>query len=222
MINDYIKFFKNDIVLIETPRLRLRRMSVKDRDDMFEYARREDVTRYLLWKPHKTSDHTKRYLAYVTGLYKSGNFYDFAVEYRENSKMIGTCGFASIDSANDCAEVGYVLSPDYWGKGIASEALGALLRFGFCDLRLNRIEARYMVENAASRRVMEKCAMTYEGTFRQKLLVKGEYRDIGVCSLLSSDYFLQNSHESALSQRRTRFLGFFTERYTRSIGVKEV
>ena len=209
MINDYTKFFKSDLATLETPRLRLRRMALSDRDDMYEYASRDEVTRYLLWKTHKTSDHTKRYLSYVVGLYKSGGFFDFAIEYKENGKMIGTCGFASLDPANDSGEVGYVLSPDYWGRSIATEALAAMLKFGFCDLELNRIEARYMSGNIASRRVMEKCAMTYEGMQRQKLFVKGEYRDIGICSILASEYFAKNKRESAISQRKARFLGFF-------------
>lgn len=206
MRKDYLNYFKNNTV-IETPRLILRRMSVRDRNDMYEYASRDEVTKYLLWRTHKTPEHTKRYLEYVVSLYRSGQFFDFAIEYRKNSKMIGTCGFASIDENNRCAEVGYVISPDYKGKGIASEALDAMLRFGFCDIGLNRIEARYMTENIASRRVMEKCGMTFEGIYKQKLFVKEEYKDIGVCALLASDYFKANELKSAVTRLCGNFLG---------------
>ena len=207
MRSDYLEFFKSDNTVIETPRLRLRKMSRRDKNDMYEYASRDSVTKYLLWRTHPDIEHTKRYLDYITTLYKSGDFFDFAVEYRENSKMIGTCGFASIDAANNSAEVGYVLSPDYWGQGIATEALTALLRFAFCDMKLNRVEARYMTENIASRRVMEKCGMTFEGVMRKKLLVKGSYRDIGVCSILSEEYFANNREGTALSKISGNFLG---------------
>lgn len=207
MRSDYLKFYKTDNTVMETPRLRLRRMSRRDVRDMYEYASIPDVSKYLLWRAHQSQEHTKRYIDYVVSLYRSGEFFDFAVEYRENGKMIGTCGFAAIDEKNDCAEVGYVLSPDYWGKGIASEALNAMLRFGFCDLEINRIEARYMTENTASRRVMEKCGMTFEGIFRKKLLVKEIYRDIGICSILAEDYFSKNERASALTHTNGRFLG---------------
>lgn len=204
---DYLHFFKSDNTVIETPRLRLRRMARRDKSDMYEYASRDIVTRYLLWRTHPDIEHTKRYLDYITTLYKSGEFFDFAIEYRENSKMIGTCGFAAIDEANNSAEVGYVLSPDYWGKGIATEALTAILRFAFCDIGLNRVEARYMTENIASRRVMEKCGMTFEGVYRKKLFVKGAYRDIGVCSILAEEYFKNNKEGTALAKISGNFLG---------------
>lgn len=207
MRNDYQNFFKTDNSVIETPRLRLRRMSVRDKSDMFLYASRDEVTKYLLWRTHKDEESTKRYLSYVVSLYRTGEFFDFAIEYRENGKMIGTCGFAAVDFQNDCAEIGYVISPDYWGKGIASEAVSAIMQFAFCDLDINRIEARYMTENAASRRVMEKCGMTFEGVFRKKLFVKGEYRDIGVCSMLAEEYFAKNEKKSALTRIRGHFLG---------------
>ena len=209
MINGYLKFFKTDENVIETPRLLLRRMRVSDRDDMYDYAKREEVTRYLLWKSHKTRDHTSRYLNYVVSLYKTGEFFDFAIEYKENRKMIGTCGLASVDPKNDSVEIGYVLSPDYWGKGIATEALGAILRFAFCDMRVNRAEARYMAENEPSRRVMEKCNMTFEGVQRQKIFVKEKYRDVGVCSILAEDYFKNNEDKSALSPKKARGLALF-------------
>jgi len=204
---DYLNFFKTDDTVIETPRLRIRRMAKRDKNDMYEYASRDIVTKYLLWRTHSDVEHTKRYIDYVTTLYRSGEFFDFAIEYRENSKMIGTCGFAAIDEANNAAEVGYVLSPDYWGRGIATEALTAILRFAFCDIGFNRVEARYMVENTASRRVMEKCGMTFEGVYRKKLFVKGSYRDIGVCSILSDEYFAKNREGTALSKIQGTFFG---------------
>ncbi len=212
MITNYTCFFKTDNTVIETDRLRLRRICRYDRDDMYDYARREEVSRYLLWSAHPDKDYTKKLIDHLLCLYRSGEFFDFAVEYRENGKMIGTCGFASVDEKNNCAEVGYVLSPDYWGRGIASEALGAFLRFGFCDLELSRMEARYMIENTASRKVMEKCGMTFEGIHRKKLLVKGGYRDIGVCSILAEEYFDKNEKKSALSKLPKRFLDLKVKR----------
>jgi ribosomal-protein-alanine N-acetyltransferase len=102
--------------------------------------------------------------------------------------MIGTCGFTRFDYPNDCGEIGYVLNSAYHGQGIATEVVSKIIEFGFCRLELNRIEAKYMVGNEASRRVMEKNDMTFEGIQRQRMLVKGQYRDIGVCALIKSDF----------------------------------
>lgn len=174
----------------------MRRLRVSDYLDMYEYSCLEQVTEYLLWYPHKNEEYTYRYLEHVQSEYRSGDFYDWAVVYKEHNKMIGTCGFTSFDTQNNSAEIGYVLNPLYWGIGLAAEAVTAVLEYGFSDLRLNRIEARYIVENHRSRRVMEKCGMTFEGIFRGAIYNKHEYKDIGICSILNREYkIFQNKNE---------------------------
>ncbi len=182
------QYFSKNTVL-ETERLILRKITQNDAYDMYEYACRPETSEYLLWSPHASLSSTKSLIETLRREYSAERFFDFAVIYKENMKMIGTAGFTSYDEKNECAEAGYVISPDYWYKGIAVEALSAILNFAFCELGLNRVEARYMVENVNSKRVMEKCQMSYEGCFRSKMLVKGSFRDIGVCSILASEYF---------------------------------
>lgn len=173
---------------MKTERLILRKILVRDTDDMFEYARRADVTRYLAWSPHPSRNYTKEYLEYIATRYAAGEFYDWAVTEAKTGKMIGTCGFTKFDYSSNSAEVGYVLNPVFWGRGYAHESLEAVLEFGFTNLKLNRIEARHMEGNYASRRVMDKVGMTYEGMLRQSLYVHGEYRNICVCSILNSEF----------------------------------
>ena len=173
---------------LTTPRLTLRRMLVADTDDMYEYACRQDVTKYLTWRPHPDRDYTREYLQYLGSRYASGMFYDWAVIYEPDCKMVGTCGFTSFNCTSDSAEVGYVLNPEYWGKGIATEALSRVLEFGFENMGLHRIEARFIQENERSRRVMEKVGMTFEGVMREGMLIKGVYQNIGICSILQSEW----------------------------------
>ncbi len=182
-----IKKFKN-IPVIKTERLTLRRMRVEDCHDMYEYSKREDVTEYLLWSPHPNRTHTRKYLEYIKTRYDDGEFYDWAVQLDSEQKMIGTCGFSSIDFANNSAEVGYVINPAYRGRGYAPEALLEIMMFGFLELNLHRIEARYMDGNDASRRVMDKLGMKYEGCARSSLFVKGQYRSIHTCAILSDEF----------------------------------
>lgn len=173
---------------LETERLILRKMRPSDRSDMFEYARLEDVTRYLLWKPHSDDEYTLQYLRYIESRYKSGSFYDWAIVLKDSGKMIGTCGFTRFDHEADCAEIGYVINPKYRGTGIAAEAAREVVRFGFERLALHRIEARFMYGNEASLRVMQKLGMKFEGYHRDAMLVKGAYRTIGVSAILRSEY----------------------------------
>lgn len=185
---EFLKRFFDRSPKIETERLILRRMRVSDAKDMYDYARRDEVTRYLLWAPHDSLEYTCNYLRQVEKGYRADSFHDFGVVFKENNKLIGTCGFARIDHANSTAEVGYVLNPDYWGMGIAAEALDAVIRMGFEKQKFNRIEARYMADNTRSRRVMEKCGMKYEGILRQSIFAKDSYVDVGVCAVLCHEY----------------------------------
>ena len=173
---------------LETDRLSLRALRVSDATDMYAYAKRSDVTRYLLWNPHPDVEHTRRYLEYLMGRYRLGQFYDWALIHKEDGRMIGTCGFVRFDAPHNCAEIGYVLNPDYHGIGLMPEAARRVMQFGFSVLGLHRIEARYMIENTASRHVMEKLGMTFEGVRRSAMLVKGQYRDIGTCSILANEF----------------------------------
>jgi len=176
------------IPTLTTERLTLRRMKTSDWRDMYEYASRRDVTEYLLWEPHSDPDQTRDYLSYLQTRYRTGDFYDWAVIDNESKRMIGTCGFTTLDFQNNAAEVGYVINPNFWGRGLATEAVRRVMDFGFMELNVHRIEAKYIVGNDRSRRVMEKCGMTFEGVRRGSMYIKGRYRDIGCCAILSEEY----------------------------------
>ena len=156
---------------------------------MFFYSRSEDVTRYLLWDAHPDAIYTEKYIDYLQERYAVGDFYDFAIEHKERGRMIGTVGFTSFDLPNRSAEVGYVISPDFWGKGIATEALTRVIAFGFEHCALARISAVCMRGNLASLRVMEKCGLKREGVLRSAVLAKGEMRDVHLCAITERDYF---------------------------------
>ncbi len=188
MNKSIIRRIFSDIPTLETERLILRRMQRRDAKDMFEYSKDPEVTKYLLWDPHPNVKYTERYLSYLEGRYRDGLFHDWAVVLRDSGKMIGTCGFTRFYDENDAAECGYVLNPRFWGQGIACEALSAVMKFGFMTLGLHRIECKYMIGNDRSRRVMEKAGMSFEGLLRESILVRNEYKTVGVCAILQNEY----------------------------------
>ena len=182
-----LKMFKK-IPILETDRLILRRMKIADYADMYEYSCLDEVTKYLLWNSHPNTRYTRDYLAYIQSQYRAGAFYDWAVVHKETDKMIGTCGFARLDFENNSAEIGYVLNPAFWRKGYATEAVRKIIDFGFHTLNLHRIEARYIVGNEVSRRVMEKSGMTFEGVHKSSLFVKDNYVNVGYCAITADEY----------------------------------
>lgn len=183
---DVCKVFSN-IPTLKTDRLILRKITIDDVEDMYEYSSDPLVTEFLTWAPHPDQTHTLEYINYLQTRYRTGDFYDWAVIWKDTGKMIGTCGFTRFDYANNCGEIGYALNRAYHGLGIASEAVDATINFGFSKLGLNRIEGKFIIQNEASKRVMEKNGMLFEGIRRQGMLIKGKYRDIGVCAILKSD-----------------------------------
>ena len=179
----------SDMPKLQSERLWLRPMRVSDAEDMYCYAKRSDVTIYLLWSPHPSRSYTEEYLRYIEKRYRLGEFYDWAVVEKESGRMIGTCGFTRLDLSHNVGEIGYVLSPDFHGSGLGTEAAKRVLRFGFEVLGLHRIEVKFMQGNAASLRVSEKLGMQFEGYHRDAMFVKGQYRTIGMSAILAEDFF---------------------------------
>ena len=179
-----VRIFKT-IPVMETERLRLRKILPSDYKDMYEYSCSDRVTRYLAWNKHPCLEYTKQYIEYLQGRYKIGDFFDWAIELKDIGKMIGTCGFTRFDFTNNSAEIGYVLNECYWGNQYCKEAVSKIIEFGFSELHLKRIEAHYIKENIQSSRVMEKCGMAFEGVLRSYAYIKDKYRDVGVYSIIN-------------------------------------
>ena len=188
MNKSQLSLFKK-IPTITTERLVLRKMLPKDAEDMHEYAQEPLVTNFLLWEPHVSIKFTQSYLKFIQTQYAAASFFDWAVTLADSGKMIVTCGFASIDTDNDAVEIGYVINPEYWGKGYATEALSRMLSFGFGVLGMHRIYVRIMSGNLASERVAKKCGMRHEATFYSSLFVKGDYRTIKYYAILREEFY---------------------------------
>ncbi|MHB9154280.1 MAG: GNAT family N-acetyltransferase [Endomicrobiales bacterium] len=177
-----------DLPPLRTARLLLRKIRLEDAADMFEYAKDPEVSRYTLWTPHRSLDETRAYLSCVLNNYREGRLENWGLECRENGKFIGTCGYFSWDPANARAEIHYALSRAYSGRGLMTEAVREVLRFGFEAMQCNRIEAKCMPPNTGSERVMRKAGMTFEGIMREGILARGKFEDLKVYSILKREW----------------------------------
>ena len=179
---------------IHTPRLLLRSMRMSDAQDIFEYSRDPEVARHVLWEAHQNIHQTRAYIRYVLRQYRTGSPSSFCIELKETGKVIGTIGYMWISSENRSGEVGYSLSRAYWNQGYMSEALDAMIRFGFDTLNLNRIEAQHETDNPASGKVMQHAGMRKEGTLCQRLFNKSRYVDVDVYAILRRDWQKNGGH----------------------------
>ncbi|MEE1199511.1 MAG: GNAT family protein [Christensenellales bacterium] len=172
---------------LETQRLRIRKLNMHDAQDIYAYSRDPLVAKHVLWDAHRSVGESRAYLRYVLRQYRQGNPSSWGIQLKETGRIIGTIGFVWIDSVNASAEVGYSLARPLWGQGLMTEALQAVIRYGFESLLLNRIEAFHEIDNPASGSVMRKCGMRKEGTLRQRVFNKGKYVDVDLYAILRKD-----------------------------------
>ncbi|MBI3997987.1 MAG: GNAT family N-acetyltransferase [Armatimonadetes bacterium] len=177
-----------DLPSLETPRLVLRRLTRDDAEDIFAYGSDPEVTRYTGWQTHRTIEDSRVFLNGVLALYESKQVAPWGIAHKTDRKLIGTCGFVYWLPQHARAEIGYGIARPYWRQGYTTEAIRAIIAFGFQSMQLNRIEARCEPENTGSWRVMEKVGMTFEGVLRQHNYAKGTYRDTKMYSILRQEW----------------------------------
>jgi [ribosomal protein S5]-alanine N-acetyltransferase len=180
------KIFGN-LPTLETERLLLRKITLEDAWDMHYYGSNENVSKFVTWETHKSLSDTREFIEFVLSKYENKKIAPWGIEYKENGKLIGTIDFVSWQLKHNIAEIGYVLSQDYWGKGITTEAAKEVIKFGFENMDLVRIQARCDIENIGSARVMEKVGMTFEGVIRKGIFVKSKHRDIKMYSIINEE-----------------------------------
>ena len=173
---------------MDTPRLRLRKIHMRDAADLYSWSQDPGVAKYVLWDAHRSIRETRSYIRYMKSLYRQGAPCSWAVVERESGKVIGTIGVMNWSPAFRSVEVGYSFGRAWWGQGYATEALLRVMKLLFEQGGINRIEGMCDIRNPASARVMEKCGMKKEGILRQRVYNKGEYVDVLLCAALAGEW----------------------------------
>jgi [ribosomal protein S5]-alanine N-acetyltransferase len=170
-------------------RVILREIEDKDWVDVHRYASKEIVCQYQPWGPNtekESKDFVKQVI--VDAEKETRTRFVFAIIEKKNERMIGSGEFNIQDIRNRTGEIGYIVNPDYWGKGFATEAANLLIEFGFKQFSLHRIYATCDPRNIASSKVLEKIGMTKEGRLREDLLIKEGWRDSLLFSILEQEW----------------------------------
>lgn len=178
---------ENTVPSLSNERLYLREMVISDWVDVHKYASQDIVCRYQPWGPN-TEEESKEFVDQVVedSTKEPRTRFVFAILYKE--KLIGAGEFNIRDFTNKAGEIGYILHPDYWRKGIATEVASLLIDFGFRELCLHRIFATCDPRNIGSSKVLEKVGMTREGRIRDDLLLQNGWRDSLLYSVLEHEW----------------------------------
>lgn len=166
-------------VTLETERLILRRYRIDDIEDAYRnWLSSANVARYLTWSPYTCAEDARGYIQSVVDSY-ADNVYCWVIEWKETHEVIGAISTVGLFEMTEGCEIGYCLSERYWGRGIMTEALSAVINYLFDEVGMNRIQCTHDTRNIASGRVMEKCGLRYEGTMRQ-----AGHNNQGVCDVV--------------------------------------
>lgn len=154
--------------LIETERLLLRLPRAADAADVFHnYAGDPEVCRYLTWVPNVSVEQTEEFMRARLAQEGDGRSFVWAITLRGDDRVIGMIDVQLEGQRSHRAEASYVLARRFWGRGLMTETLRAVVEFAFTLPGVYRVGAVCDVENAASARVMEKAGMTFEGVLRR-------------------------------------------------------
>eukprot|EP00130_Batrachochytrium_dendrobatidis_P008407 XP_006683282.1 hypothetical protein BATDEDRAFT_28827 [Batrachochytrium dendrobatidis JAM81] len=172
---------------LSNERLLLRGFIKSDWKDVHKYASQDIVCQYQPWGPNAEED-SKDFVNQVIkdSTQEPRKRYVFAIIYNES--MVGAGEFNIRDFTNKVGEVAYIVNPNYWGKGIATEVATLLINFGLEQLKLHRIYATCDPRNVGSSKVLEKVGMTKEGRIREDLLIRDGWRDSLIYSVLEHEW----------------------------------
>ena len=167
-----------------TPRLKLRWMIAPDAEAHYAVFSDPEVARYWSSGAWTALDQAHEHIAATQAAYADGSGMRLGIELRDTGTLIGNASLHRFVDASRRCELGYALAHAHWGYGYVSEALRALLDFGFTALDLNRVEADIDPRNTASARVLEKLGFRKEGYMPERWIVQGEPADTVYYGLL--------------------------------------
>jgi len=173
---------------IETSRLVLRPLALSDAPAIYAYQSNAEHYRYMSPDPPVSADVVAEPIRTWLALPAEERRPCWVIVLREIDCVVGTISFNQLDRTNSSGQLGFEVAREQWGKGIGTEAVRAVLSYGFGAMGLNRIAAYCWDGNVTSRRVMEKAGMIYEGTLRQVRYARGAYHDMRLYSQLASEW----------------------------------
>ncbi len=175
--------------ILESPRLQLRPLERSDSLAIQRSAGNREISDTMISIPHPyPTDEALRYCARQQDERKAGRAVTFVIELKAEGAFGGLVELRGIDREHLLGELSFWLDVGAWGHGYMTEAVRAIVRYGFEDLGLNRLFAYHMVRNPASGRVLEKNGFKQEGLLRQRVRKWGKFEDVALWAILQKEW----------------------------------
>jgi ribosomal-protein-alanine N-acetyltransferase len=180
--------FVDGVIRLIGERVVLREFSGDDESAVHSYASDPVVTRFTDWGPNSIED-TQAFLGEAMAQASTSPRVTFALAAIDTASqaLVGCAALAVTNVEHRRGEIGFVIHPDSWSRGLSTEAAQVLLQFGFDQLRLQRISATCHPDNHASSKVLQKAGLLYEGRMRSHLFVRGAWRDSLLYAAIDGD-----------------------------------
>ncbi|MFV8324158.1 GNAT family N-acetyltransferase [Flavobacterium sp. LS2R12] len=170
---------------LETERLLLRRLDSNDIKEIFALRSNPETMKYIPRPLVKTDEDALEHIAMIDSKIDSNEGINWAITLKNNSKLIGIIGHYRIKPEHYRAELGYMLLPEYHGKGIVSEAVKEAIKYGFQVMKLHSLEAIIDPDNHASAKVLEKNGFVKEAHLKENEFYEGRFLDTIIYSILN-------------------------------------
>lgn len=172
---------------LETERLLLRRVVIEDVNEIFALRSDQKVMKYIPRPLVKTAEDALAHIALIDEKIDSNEGINWAITLKGHPKLIGIIGHYRIKPEHFRAEIGYMLLPEYQGKGIISEAIKEVVKYGFEVMKLHSIEAVIDPQNFASEKVLQKNGFVKEAHLKENEYFEGRFLDTVIYSILNQN-----------------------------------
>ncbi len=174
--------------VLHTQRLLLREMITADATELFFLRSDPKVLQHIGREPAKSITEVEEFITKRIEARLANEAIMWGIALADKpATMIGSICYWNIQPDNYRAEIGYNLHPDHWGKGIITEAIREVVKYGFAMMKLHSIEARTNPANIASGLALEKAGFIKEGYLREEFFFKGQFFDSVIYSRLEKD-----------------------------------
>jgi ribosomal-protein-alanine N-acetyltransferase len=174
---------------LTTTRLLLRKLDAADTEQFFKLRSNKEVMKHIGKVPMTTINEVRDFIKMINGLLESNSGITWAMALKEEpAKLIGTIGHWRIIKEHFRAEIGYMLLPEYWRKGLTKEALIKVLDYGFNELKLHSVEGHITPLNIGSTKVLESTGFKREALFKEDFFFNEKFEDTAIYSLLRRNF----------------------------------
>ena len=172
--------------ILQTANLILRQIHLEDANEVFEIRSNPETMKFIPRPLAETIEDAQKFITECNTSIEKNELINWAIAQKEDNKLIGMIGFFRMQPENFRGEIGYILNPEFHGKGIMKEASDEAIKFGFEQMNFHSIEAVIDPENSASEKLLQKCGFEKEAHFKENFFYNNQFLDTVIYSLLKT------------------------------------